>query len=316
VKKANKMKTFVVTGASGYIGSHMCYELRQSYPDCKIIGIDKVQKHKLNHLYDDFFTMDLAKSNFHVFERERPDCIFHFAALTLVPQGEQNPYSYYYNNTMSLIKVLDEALYAGVKNFIFSSTCAVYGPVRLPVSENLLMNPKSVYAKSKVICEEILQAAEKQHGIRAAILRYFNAAGRSVEADLYEEHDPETHLIPNIMKDYKLDVYGKTFDTPDGTAIRDYIHVTDICKSHIKAYEYMEKNKKGIVCNIGTGKGHSVLDVVKTVEQVTGRTVELFWNDIRPGDVACLVSDVDRMKNVLTFTPEHDMVSIIKSMRN
>jgi len=310
------VKTFVVTGASGYIGSHMCYELRQAYSDCKIIAIDRVQKHKLNHLYDDFVLMDLAKSNFHVFEREKPECIFHFAASTLVPQCEHNPYHYYYNNVMSLTKVLDEAIYAGVKNFIFSSTCAVYGPVKKPVSEMMSMNPQSVYAKSKAMCEEILQAAEREHDIRAGILRYFNAAGRNVEADLYEEHDPETHLIPNIVRDYKLDLYGKDFDTPDGTAIRDYIHVTDICRSHIRAYEYMEEKNKGIVCNIGTGKGYSVLQVVDIVSQVMGRNVDLEFHDRRPGDVDCLISDVNRMKNILTFEPEHDMVSIIKSMRN
>ena len=310
------MKTFVVTGASGYIGSHMCYELRQAYPDCKIIAIDKVQKHKLSHLYDDFVLMDLAKSNFHVFEREKPDCIFHFAALTLVPQGEENPYHYYYNNVMSLTKVLDEAVYAGVENFIFSSTCAVYGPVKKPVSEMMPLNPQSVYAKSKAMCEEILQSAEREHGIHAGILRYFNAAGRNVEANLYEEHDPETHLVPNIMKEYKVDVYGNNFDTPDGTAIRDYIHVTDICKSHIRAYEYMKEKQKGIVCNIGTGKGYSVLQVIDTVINVTKRNVDLEFHDRRPGDVDCLVSDVNRMKNILTFEPEHDMISIIESMRN
>lgn len=310
------MKTFVVTGASGYIGSHMCYELRQAYPDCKIIAIDRVQKHKLNHLYDDFFIMDLAKSNFHVFEREKPDCLFHFAALTLVPQGEENPYHYYYNNIMSLNKVLDECIYANVKNFIFSSTCAVYGPVRKPVNETMPLNPQSVYAKSKAMCEEILQAAERERGIRAGILRYFNAAGRNVEANLYEEHDPETHLIPNIMKEYKLDVYGNNFDTPDGTPIRDYIHVIDICKSHIKAYEYMEEKNKGILCNIGTGKGYSVLQVVDAVAEVTGINVDLSFHDRRAGDVDCLISDVERMKTLLTFEPEHDIVSIIKSMRS
>lgn len=310
------MKTFVVTGASGYIGSHMCYELRKAYPECKIIGVDKVIKDKLNHLYDDFKLMDLSKSNFHIFVNDKIDCIFHFAAFTLVPEGEKNPYSYYYNNLMSLNKVLDEAIYAGVKNLILSSTCAVYGPVKLPVNETMLMNPKSIYAKSKVMCEEILQAAQRQSGIRAGILRYFNAAGRNVEANLYEEHDPETHLIPNIMKEYKLDVYGNNFDTPDGTTIRDYIHVIDICKSHIKAYEYMEQNNKGIVCNIGTGKGHSVLQVVDTVRKVTGLDVELNFHDRRAGDVDCLVSDVTHMKNVLTFEPEYDIVSIIESMRN
>ena len=309
------MKTFVVTGASGYIGSHMCYELRQSYPDCQVIGIDKVYKKKLSHLYDDFFTMDLSKTSFNVFERHKPDCIFHFAARSLVPEGEKNPYHYYYNNVLSLVRILDEAIYVGIKNFIFSSTCAVYGPVKKPVTEMMPVNPKSAYAKSKAMCEEILQAAEREHGIRTGILRYFNAAGRNVEAGLYEEHDPETHLIPNIMRDFMIQVYGKDFDTPDGTAIRDYIHVVDICRSHIKAYEYMEQNDRGILCNIGTGKGYSVLQVVDAVRKVTGMNVDIEFEERRPGDVDCLVSDINRMKNILTFNTEYDIISIIESMK-
>ena len=307
-------KTFVVTGASGYIGSHMCYELRQSYPNCKIVAIDKVRKHKLNHLYDDFVLRDLAKSDQIIFDGYNIDCIFHFAALASVPESESLPYKYYYNNILSLTRVLEEAVFVKVKNIIFSSTCAVYGPVRKRVYEGMEMNPKSVYAKSKVMCEEILRAAEAEYNIRTGTLRYFNAAGRNVAANLYEEHAPETHLIPNIMKNYRIDVYGNNFDTLDGTAVRDYIHVIDICKAHIKAYEYMEEKRRGLICNIGTGKGHSVLQVIAAVEKVTGKKVDIELHARRMGDVDSLVSDITKMTSELAFRPEHDIVSMIKSI--
>jgi UDP-glucose 4-epimerase len=312
------MKTFVVTGASGYIGSHMCYELRQKYPDCIIVGVDKVQKNKLKHLYDDFMCYDLAKTNACVFDRYKADCVFHFAAYASVPEGEEKPFSYYYNNLMSSMRILDEAIYHGIKNFIFSSSCAVYGRPDYhgePVDEYAYEMPESVYANTKYMFEQILEAAQKEHKINAGILRYFNAAGRNVEAGLYEEHNPETHLIPNLMKNKVVEVYGNEYPTRDGTAIRDYIHVIDICKAHIKAYEYMRDNDQGILCNIGTGKGYSVLEVIAEVQKITGLK-EIKFHAPRDGDVPELYSDVSRMRNDLQFTPEHDIVSIIESMRN
>ena len=306
------MKHFVVTGASGYIGSHMCYELRQAYPDCKITAIDMVLKNKLNHLYDEFYIHDLSKTQMAVLH-DRPDCVFHFASLASVPEGEQNPYLYYYNNINSSVKLIDEAIYYGVKNFIFSSSCAVYGSINGFINESVSKNPQSVYAKTKSIVEDILLAAETK-GVRPGILRYFNAAGRNVEAGLYEEHEPETHLLPNIMKSNTIKIYGNDYNTHDGTAVRDYIHVVDICQAHIKAYEYMEQNDKGIICNLGTGKGHSVLDIVNLVQTITGKQIEVEYHGRRNGDVDRLVSDIGRMLDVLTFTPKHDIKSIISSL--
>ena len=181
------------------------------------------------------------------------------------------------------------------------------------INESVTKNPQSVYAHTKSIVEDILLAAEKE-GIRVGILRYFNAAGRNVEAGLYEEHEPETHLLPNIMKSDTIKIYGNDYNTPDGTAVRDYIHVVDICQAHIRAYEYMEQNDKGIICNLGTGKGHSVLDIVNQVRDLTGKQIDVEYHGRRNGDVDRLVSDVGRMLGVLTFTPKHDIKSIINSL--
>jgi UDP-glucose 4-epimerase len=312
------MKKFVVTGASGYIGSHMCYELRKTYPDCFIIAIDKFRKPKLDHLYDVFELRDIAKTNTNFFQFHNGiDCIFNFAALAVVPESEEKPYTYYCNNILSTVKMMDEAIHHGIKNFVFSSTCAVYGrPKHLPIREEEVKKPESVYAHSKSVAEDILLSAQKEHGIRVSLLRYFNAAGRNVEAGLYEEHNPETHLIPNLMKSDKVTVYGDQYSTPDGTAVRDYIHVIDLCQAHIKAYEYMEKNNKGIVCNLGTGKGNSVMEVIDKVEIITGKSMIIEMKPNRSGDLPVLYSDTTKMRNDLQFLPQHDIVSIIESMRN
>jgi UDP-glucose 4-epimerase len=295
-----------VTGASGYIASHMCYELRQAYPNCFIVGVDKKMKQKLRHLYDEFLIYDLARTNSMIFDKHKADCVFHFAALASVPEGESIPYTYYQNNLMSSMKILDEAIFFGVKNFVFSSSCSVYGvPDYLPVDEDHAKRPISVYAKTKSVFEDILHAAEKEHGIHAGVLRYFNAAGRNVEAGLYEEHDPETHLIPNLMKSENAIIYG------DGHAVRDYIHVIDLCKAHISAYEYMEKNDSGIVCNLGTGKGMSVLDVISSID----KKFNIEYREARLGDLPELYANTNKMRNELTFECQHDILSIVQSMK-
>lgn len=311
------MKTFVVTGASGYIGSHMCYELRKKYPDCLIIGTDVVMKRHLKHLYNVFYQKNLCSGDDEIFENHKVDCVFHFAALASVPQGELNKFEYYYNNLTSSLHVLNDAITHDVPYFIFSSSCAVYGnPQYIPIDEDHEKKPISVYAKTKSLFEDMVLAAEAENKIKASILRYFNAAGRNRDAHLHEEHHPETHLIPLLVKGNTIDVYGKDYKTTDGTAMRDYIHVVDICQAHIKAYEYMVENDKGIVCNIGTGMGYSVIEVVEKVNSILGKDVKMKFKPRREGDAVALVSDVSRMKNVLQFQPKHDIVSIIESMKD
>lgn len=315
------MKTFVVTGCNGYIGSHMCYELKKAYPDCKIHGIDKVKKEHLKHLYDSFDHTDLSTDMIYLspIDGNRVDAIFHFAAYVSVEEGEKNPWRYYHNNVVGSLRLIDAAMQKGVKNFIFSSTAAVYGesinPLFGHVKEIHPMNAVSVYGKSKQTIEEILKIIKTMNVVR---LRYFNACGRNVEANLYEEHEPETHLIPLLAKNNKAVIYGNTWSTKDGTCVRDYVHVIDICHAHIKAYEYMKNQKLcNLALNIGTGQGHSVMEVIDVVNQlIHNGSMVIEHQDRRNGDVPYLVADTSLAEMIIGFKPKYTLNDIIESMKN
>jgi UDP-glucose 4-epimerase len=313
-------KRFVVTGCNGYIGSHMCYELKKAYPDCWIHGVDKVEKQHLGHLYDIFSHTDLAVDPFDLspFKREPIDAIFHFAAYTSVEEGEMRPFEYYFNNFVGAMRLIEEALSYGVPNFIFSSTAAVYGERKDSLfghlNEDQPMNPHSVYGKTKQMVEEVLS---QTYGMNVTCLRYFNACGRNVEAGLFEEHDPETHLIPLLVKNKKAIIYGDDWPTKDGTCIRDYVHVIDICRAHLLAYENMSKNAGvNITINIGTGKGHSVKEVVDKVNEIIHNgTMEIVTQSRREGDVAYLVASTDLANMYLNFRAKYSLDDIIESMK-
>ena len=309
------MKTFVVTGCNGFIGSHMCYELRQSYPDCTIVGVDKVDKPHLRHLYDGYSPIDISINPLYTTSRDI-DCVFHFAAYISVEEGERDPYTYYRNNIGATLGALDFARRNKVKNFIFSSTAAVYGESANPIvtlKENTKLQPTSVYGKSKAICENILQDIDDMNIAR---LRYFNACGRNVKANLYEEHDPETHLIPLLVKNKQATIYGDSWATKDGTCIRDYVHVVDICRAHIRAYEYIS-NGASIVSNIGTGTGYSVKEVVDKVNEIIHNgEMDIVYEDRRNGDVPRLVANTEVAETILNFKPQYTLDDIIESMKN
>lgn len=310
------MKTFVVTGCNGYIGSHMCYELRQKYPDCRIVGVDKVDRPHLRHLYDVYSPIDLSCNTLYTAAREI-DCIFHFAAYISVEEGESNPWQYYRNNIGATFGAIDFARRYEVKNFIFSSTAAVYGDSINPLAGHIMetrpTNPVSVYGKTKAICEDILASTD----LNVARLRYFNACGRNAKANLYEEHDPETHLIPLLVKNKNASIYGDTWATRDGTCVRDYVHVIDICQAHICAYEYISNNPgTNLACNIGTGNGHTVKEVLDKVNKIihNGEMI-ITYEDKRNGDVPYLVADTTTAETVLGFKPQYTLDDIIESMK-
>lgn len=315
------MKRFVVTGCNGYIGSHMCYELKKAYPDCYIIGVDKVEKQHLRPLYDIFDHTDLALDPISIspFTRERVDAIFHFAAYISVEEGEMRPWEYYHNNVCGSLRLIRSALSYGVKNFIFSSTAAVYGESKSQLfghlKEDLPMNAFSVYGKTKQMVEEVLSKITDMNVTR---LRYFNACGRNVEAGLYEEHDPETHLIPLLARNDTATIYGDDWPTKDGTCVRDYIHVIDICRAHILAYENMENSKShvNLAMNVGSGKGYSVKEIVdKANEILHNNKMRIEYAEKRDGDVPYLVADTTLINNLLKFVPKYNLEDILNSMR-
>ena len=314
------MKTFVVTGCNGYIGSHMCYELKRVYPDCRIIGVDKEYKPHLRHLYDDYIPIDLSLYPLYIEKEYNIDCIFHFAAYISVEEGEREPWKYYRNNVGALLSIVNFTKREKVRNLIFSSTAAVYGDCSKDYifGGNLLetypLNPTSVYGMSKSMCEIILNGI---NDINIARLRYFNACGRNVEAGLFEEHDPETHLIPLLVKNKKAIIYGDDWPTKDGTCVRDYVHVIDICRAHLLAYENMTRNSgTHMSINIGTGEGHSVKEVVDKVNKIIHNgTMEIETQSRREGDVAYLVASTQLANMMINFRAEYTLDDIIESMK-
>ena len=311
-------KVFVVTGCNGYIGSHMCHELGAMYNDCHIIGIDRVEKKHLRHLYDTFLNIDLALDSFMFLKDKSIDAVFHFAADISVEESEREPWKYYYNNVVGSMRLIDKARSLGVKNFIFSSTAAVYGERKDAafghLTEEMPMQPHSVYAKTKAMVEQILSEIPDMNIAR---LRYFNAAGRDVKANLYEEHDPETHLIPLLARNKEATIYGDDWPTRDGTCIRDYVHVKDICRAHTLAYRYMEQNNESVVFNVGSGKGHTVKEVVdKTNKILHNGEMKVNIAPRREGDVAYLVADTTSIQTKLDFTPQYTLDDILESMKN
>lgn len=310
---------FIVTGCNGYIGSHMCYELRKEYPDCKIYGLDRIRKPHLEHLYDTFINTDIASNHFTI---PTVNAIFHFAAFISVEEGEKEPLKYYYNNVVGSLNLIKESVAANIPHFIFSSTAAVYGEWNGTMfglmEENQNCRPTSVYGKTKYMVEQVLETQKKMNVAR---LRYFNACGRNVEAGLYEEHDPETHLIPLLARNSRATIYGNDWPTEDGTCIRDYVHVVDICRAHILVYKYMYGMSRNYfhvneAFNIGTGNGYSVKSVVSKANKIIhNNNMIIEYKDRRPGDVPYLVADSAKLRNTTGWSPRYDLNDIIESMK-
>lgn len=306
----------LVTGGAGYIGSHAARALARR-------GHDVV-------IYDDLSTghRELARG-FPLIEGGvgdaqvlRPalsgvDAVMHFAAKSLVPESMTNPRKYFENNVRDGIVLLGTCLDAGVKKFIFSSTCAVYGvPETSPITEETPKHPVNPYGFSKLAFEYALRSYDTGYDLRYIALRYFNAAGADDSGDIGELHDPETHLIPNALKaaagEGELQVFGTDYPTPDGTCVRDYIHVTDLADAHVLAVEHLARGGPSDTLNLGTGKGSTVFDVVSAIEAVTGRKLPKRVAGRRPGDPPVLLADPSRAERLLGWKAKkslHDMAS-------
>jgi len=309
----------LVTGGAGYIGSHVCKCLAQAgYSPVTYDNL--VNGHRWAVKWGPFEDGDIndRKRLDEVFKQYKPLAVMHFAAYAYVGESVQDPGKYYHNNVSGSITLLEAMRDHKIDKIIFSSSCATYGiPDGIPISENHPQNPVSPYGASKLMIERVISDFGHAHEIKSVFLRYFNAAGADPDGDLGEVHDPETHLLPLVIKAALgqipcIDIYGIDYATPDGTAIRDYIHVTDLASAHKNALTYLLEGGENIALNLGTGRGHSVREVVSTVEKITGKTVPVREAPRRPGDPPMLISDAVKAIDILKWQPQYsDLRTIV-----
>jgi UDP-arabinose 4-epimerase len=312
-------KVVLVTGGAGYIGSHACKALAKA--GYTPIAYDNlVYGHEYAVKWGPFEKgdiLDRARLD-EVIEQYQPSAIMHFAAYAYVGESVEHPGKYYRNNVTGSLTLLEAMLDHGINNFIFSSTCATYGvPHQVPITEDHSQAPINPYGHTKVMIEQMLKDYDVAHGLKSVSLRYFNAAGADPEGDTGEDHDPETHLIPLVLdaaagKRPSITIFGDDYNTPDGTCIRDYIHVTDLADAHVKALKYLEQGGATTQYNLGNGKGFSVKEVIDTASQITGKDIPVEIGKRRPGDPAELVGDAMRISKELGWSPEYaDLDTII-----
>jgi len=304
----------LVTGGAGYIGSHTVRLLAGQ--GRKVVVLDNLVFGHEQAIVDpgvelvvgDVGDQDLVRS---LFEKHAFGAVVHFAAYTYVGESVTNPLKYYQNNTAEPIRLLQVMQEFGCKVFVFSSTCATYGvPDKLPITETNTQNPINPYGRSKLMVEWILSDCGHAWGLRSACLRYFNASGSSADGKIGEDHNPETHIIPRVMMAITgevecLEVFGTDYKTSDGTCIRDYIHVEDLADAHARALDHLLAGGESVRCNLGTGVGVTVKQIISAVEEVTGKTVPVKLAPRREGDPDSLVADPSLAKELLGWEANH-----------
>lgn len=303
-------KVVLVTGGAGYIGSHACKALfAKSYTPVVIDNL--VYGHKEAVKWGPLEVGDISDRQFldGIIKKYTPIAVMHFAAFAYVGESVENPQKYYKNNVSGTINLLDLCLENNIKHFIFSSTCATYGvPSELPINEEQLQQPVNPYGASKLMIERVLKDYSLAYGLNHVSLRYFNAAGADIEAQIGENHQPETHLIPLILdvaigKRDSISIFGNDYDTSDGTCVRDYIHVSDLASAHVKALDYLLSGGKSIQANLGTGIGFSVQQVIDCAEQITGKKITRIIKARRVGDPPELVAASMLSRCILSWEP-------------
>jgi UDP-arabinose 4-epimerase len=308
----------LVTGGSGYVGSHAVRELAIAGHGIVIYDNLSTGFRKLSHGFE-LVEGDIADKEKLRSCLRQVDAVMHFAASAYVGESVTNPRKYFRNNVESAFALMDAVLESEVRIFVFSSTCAVYGiPPTLPIVESSPKEPINPYGATKLFFERVLSAYGVSHGLRYAALRYFNAAGAHSSGEIGEIHDPETHLIPLALKAIlgtapPLTIFGQDLDTPDGTCIRDFIHVSDLGSAHVLALEHLAAGGASISLNLGTGRGTSILELLATMERITGRQVPRVLSGARPGDPATLYADPSRSKEVLGWQATRGLDQIVTS---
>lgn len=316
----------LITGAAGYIGSHTALKFLER--DNEIVIFDNLETGHIETVETlksigkvHFIKGDLKnKSDIDkVFEQYKIETVLHFAAYALVEESVKNPKKYYQNNVVGTLNLLNSMIENNVKKMVFSSTCATYGePKYLPIDENHPQNPVNPYGQTKLTVEKILKDYNKAYGLKSIILRYFNVAGCDDKIRIGEWHNPETHLIPNILKsavndDYKFKIYGTDYDTKDGTCVRDYVNVNDLAEAHFLAYEYLEKENKSDIFNLGTENGQSVKEIFDTCQKVLNKKINVEIAEKRAGDPAKLYANSEKARKILTWSPLHTIEDSIKT---
>jgi len=309
-------RAVLVTGGAGYIGGHACKALaRAGY--LPVTLDDLSAGHEWAVKWGPLVRADVADRTAldAVFREHRPEGVLHFAARIEVGESMRDPGKYYGNNCVASLRLLEAMRDHGCRRIVFSSTCAVYGaPQRLPLTEDHPQWPVNTYGWSKFTVERMLEDFHRAHGIANLRLRYFNAAGADPDAELGEEHDPETHLIPLVLRAAAgrgaIKVFGRDYDTPDGTCLRDYIHVTDLARAHVSALNLLERGGSQAL-NLGVGEGFSVREVLDTAERVTGRSIPREDAPRREGDPAALLAEPTAARRALDWEPEYGLEDMI-----
>lgn len=306
------MAKFLILGGAGYIGSHMVNDLLQR--EQEVVVFDNLSTGNEEAIFTkDFVPLDITDKELllHAFRVYGPfDCVMHFCARSLIGESIQDPGQYYLNNVTGTLNLLQVMRETGHDKLIFSSSAAIFGhPRHSKINEQHPQNPINPYGQSKLMVENMLRDFATAYQFRSVSLRYFNAAGADPSGKIGEKHEPETHLIPNILQSIQgdlskqLKVFGNDYDTPDGSCIRDYIHVNDLADAHYRAFQFINENNGAFQFNLGNGKGFSVFDVIRTVEEITGKKVFYEQAERRPGDPAMLVADSRLAQERLGWRP-------------
>lgn len=308
----------LVCGGAGYIGSHVNKQLNKEGYETVVFD-NLIYGHREAVKWGHFVQGDLKNIDEieAVFQKHNIEAVFHFAAYAYVGESVEEPEKYYYNNVANTLNLLHVMKKYGCNKIIFSSTCATYGePERVPITEDMQQSPINPYGASKLMVETIFQDYSKAYGLKFVVLRYFNAAGADPEGEIGESHTPETHLIPLVLdaasgKRQDIKVFGTDYDTPDGSCIRDYIHVYDLATAHLLALHYLDEGKESNFFNLGNALGTSVLEVVESVKKVTNRKFRVTMTDRREGDPAKLVGSSEKAQKVLGWKPVYGDIDTI-----
>jgi len=316
-------KVLFIIGGAGYIGSHMVKHA--TIAGYNVITLDNLSTgHRDAVKYGKFEFCDLndSKKLNTLFEKYCPLAVVHFGGVSIVSESVRTPYIYYLNNVLGTLNLLEAMVKNNCKKIIFSSSAAVYGnPEYLPIDENHPKNPINPYGKSKLMVEQILEDFDKAYGIKYIVFRYFNAVGHDQDGELKERHDPETHLIPLIIKAATgeakaIEVFGTDYDTKDGSCIRDFIHVEDLCEAHLKGLELFFNSNKEIISdhfNLGNSNGFSVKEVIATVKEQLNIDFKVLYKPRREGDPAVLIASNDKARKLINFSPKFSQIKDIIS---